>query len=148
MQYLRLIGSFAGLFTWLQLVFWLRLFDSTAMYVSLIIRTIKDIFYFIIVMLLIMAGFSTAFYMFQINRMYRDTDEDGLLYPTEPGENVAVKSTIYQYYMMLGDFENINLDSDSLNMEICITIFFIMSTFLVQVTILNMLIAIMARTFD
>ena len=118
------------------------------MYVSLIIRTIKDIFHFMIVMLFIMFGFSTAFYMFQMNRMYRGSDEDGLLYPTESGENVAAKSMVYQYYMMLGDFENINLDSEGIYLEITITLFFVLSTFLVQVTILNMLIAIMARTFD
>ena len=101
-----------------------------------------------IVMLFIMFGFSTAFYMFQMNRMYRGSDEDGLLYPTESGENVAAKSMVYQYYMMLGDFENINLDSEGIYLEITITLFFVLSTFLVQVTILNMLIAIMARTFD
>ena len=60
---MRTIGSFAGLFTWLQLTFWLRLFDSTALYVSLIVRTIEDISYFMIVMLLIMCGFATAFHM-------------------------------------------------------------------------------------
>ena len=83
-------------------------------------------------MFLIMCGFSTAFYMFQINRMYRDIDEDGLLYPTAPGENVAVKSIVYQYYAMLGDFSNINLDeSENLYMEIIVTIFFVLATLLV-----------------
>ena len=67
---LRILGSCAGLLTWLQLVFWLRLFDSTAMYVSLIIRTAKDISYFMIVLLLIMCGFTTAFYLLQMNRVY------------------------------------------------------------------------------
>jgi len=82
------VGSCAGLFTWFQLVFWLRLFDSTAMYVSLIIRTIKDISYFMIVMVLIMCGFATAFYMLQMNRVYKGMEEEDLLYPINLGESV------------------------------------------------------------
>ena len=50
--------------------------------------------------------------------------------------------------MMLGDFENINLDSELFSQEALATIFFILTTFLVQVTILNMLIAIMSKTFE
>mmetsp|Transcript_2831 Transcript_2831/g.3863 ORF Transcript_2831/g.3863 Transcript_2831/m.3863 type:complete len:135 (-) Transcript_2831:423-827(-) len=55
---------------------------------------------------------------------------------------------IFQYYMMLGDFENINLDDENVVQEVLATVFFILTTFLVQVTILNMLIAIMTRTFE
>lgn len=145
---LRVIGSCAALCNWIQLVFWMRLFDSTAMYVSLIIRTIKDISYFMIVMMLIIFGFATAFYLLQMNRVYQEYEEDDLLYPISIGEHVGAKSLKLQYYMMLGDFENINLDSEILSQEALATIFFILTTFLVQVTILNMLIAIMSKTFE
>ena len=89
---LRIIGSCAALCNWIQLVFWMRLFDSTAMYVSLIIRTIKDISYFMIVMMLIIFGFATAFYLLQMNRVYQDYEEDDLLYPISIGEHVGAKS--------------------------------------------------------
>jgi len=146
---LRLIGSIASLFLWLQGVFWLRLFDSTAMYVSLLIRTIRDISYFMIVMLMIMGGFGTAFLILQYNRIYQNPEEEGLLFPHAKGELLLSSAMISQYFMMLGDFGGLNLnDSNSVADRALVTIFFIMTTFIVQVTILNMLIAIMSETFS
>ncbi len=48
---------------------------------------------------------------------------------------------------MLGDFEGINLSDESSAVQILVTVYFILTTFLVQITILNMLIAIMGDTF-
>jgi len=59
----RIIGSLTGLMLWIQIIFWLRLFDSTAKYVALLLRTIKDISYFMIVMAMLMFGFATAFFI-------------------------------------------------------------------------------------
>ncbi len=70
------------------MLFWLRLFDYTAKYVALLLRTIEDISYFMIVMGVIMCGFCTAFYILQYNRLYRDADEESLLYPLNKGDSI------------------------------------------------------------
>lgn len=83
---LRFIGAIAGLFLWFQILFWLRLFDNTAQYVSLVLRTIAAIFNFIIVMLMIMFAFSTLMYLANLNRIYRGATEDDLLFAYNPGD--------------------------------------------------------------
>lgn len=49
---------------------------------------------------------------------------------------------------MLGDFGNMNMHDESILSEFMVTSGFVLATFLVQITILNMLIAIMGQTFS
>lgn len=57
-------------------------------------------------------------------------------------------SFINQYFIVLGDFSGMNLnDSTSEEGEILTTICFSATAFLSQITILNMLVAIMGETF-
>ena len=53
-----------------------------------------------------------------------------------------------QYFMMLGDFGNLNLDEDGNMGELLAFLFFFFSTFIIQITIFNMLIAIMGEAFS
>ena len=43
MYWVRILASVACVLMWFQLFFWMRLFDSTAQYVDLVIETIIDI---------------------------------------------------------------------------------------------------------
>ena len=144
----RIIGSLTGLMLWIQIIFWLRLFDSTAKYVALLLRTIKDISYFMIVMAMLMFGFATAFFILQYSRVYNESDADSLLFPMNKGDSIMGAAFVNQYLMMLGDFEGVNLSDESSSVQVLVTIYFIFTTFLVQITILNMLIAIMGQTFS
>ena len=108
----RIIGSLTGLMLWIQIIFWLRLFDSTAKYVALLLRTIKDISYFMIVMAMLMFGFATAFFILQYSRVYNESDEDSLLFPMTKGDSIMGAAFVNQYYMMLGDFEGVNLSDE------------------------------------
>ena len=55
-----------------------------------------------------------------------------------------------QYMLSLGEFGDLtNIDSENLTLETwVIMIFFLMATFFTQITMLNMLIAIMSDSFD
>ena len=77
---MRLVGAVAGMMLWMQILFWLRLFDSTAQYVSLVLRTVSAIFSFMVVLLMFMCAFGTAMYLLQVNRIYDGYEEDKLLY--------------------------------------------------------------------
>ena len=45
------------------IVDWLRLFDNTSFYVTLILRTFIDILYFLLIMLILLFYFGIAMYM-------------------------------------------------------------------------------------
>ena len=57
-----------------------------------------------------------------------------------------IDSTLNQYLLMLGEFDLDGFENHA-NLTICYMIF-ILSTFITQITFLNMLIAIMGDTFD
>ena len=79
---------------------WLRLFDTTSFYVTLISKTIIDIgsIGFIIFIILVYCG--CAMYMLQQNSEYGE--EDSVVLPTF--ENFLYDSFLNQYLLMLGEF--------------------------------------------
>ena len=91
---LRFLGSIAGLFLWLQIIFWLRLFDNTAQYVSMVLRTISGIFNFMVVMLMIILAFGTLLYLAQVNRIYEGATEDDLVFAYNPGDYLFYQSIV------------------------------------------------------
>ena len=106
---LRLFGSVASLLLWIQIIFWLRLFDGTAQYVSLVMRTINAITSFMIVLAMMLFAFGTSLYILNINRIYRGQGEDDLVFPFAQGDNIFLTSLLAQYSIALGDF-NVSLD--------------------------------------
>jgi len=59
----RLVASLGLVFIWFQLFFWLRIFESLAHYVDLILETAADIKYFMIVLGVFGLSFLSGFYM-------------------------------------------------------------------------------------
>ena len=121
---------------------WLRLFDNTSFYVTLITKTISDILYigFIIVIILVYIGL--AMYMLELNA--EKGDDSAIIQPIF--EQFLVDSIINQYLLMLGEF---HMDGFKFHANAALLyIFFISTTFISQITFLNMLIAIMSDTFE
>ena len=121
---------------------WLRLFDNTSFYVTLILKTIRDIGYIAIIIVIILVYIGSAMYMLQLNVV--GGEEAAIITPIF--NSFVVDSMINQYLLMLGEF---NLDGFSMHMNtaVCYALF-ILSTVITQITFLNMLIAIMGDTFD
>ena len=69
MYWLRIIASVASVLMWVQMFFWLRLFDSMAQYVDLIIETVIDISELLKLLTLLVLMLSSDFYLVQVNRM-------------------------------------------------------------------------------
>ena len=117
-------------------------FDSTTFYVALIAETITDVRSFGIIMLLFLIYSGAAMYMLQLNA---ELTEDGtIIQPVF--EHFIVDSTLNQYLLMLGEFQIDGFESN-INRNICYIIF-ILSTIFSNITLLNMLIALMGDTFD
>ena len=141
------IGFFA---MYLQLFFWLRISSSHAEYVDLIISTLKDIQYFMIVLVIFMFMFFTGFYMIQLNR----TEKPYIISETKD----VLYNLLRMYHMVLGDFGSVALvrvtdveddsyDAALISLENTLSVlYFIGATMITQITILNMLIAIMGVT--
>lgn len=103
--------------------------------------TIIDIRYIGLIIFIILIYIGSAMYMLQLN--VRLGGESNII---QPIFNLSiVDSTLNQYLLMLGDF---NMDGFRYhaNLAICYLIF-LFSTFITQITFLNMLIAIMGDTF-
>ena len=117
-------------------------FDSTTFYVALIAETLADVKAFSVIMLVLLVYFGSAMYMLQLNALL---NEESVI--VQPIFNQSlVDSTLNQYMLMLGEFHMDGFEIN-LNKAICYGVF-IGSTFLSQITLLNMLIAIMGDTYD
>ena len=87
--------------------------------------------------------------------MYPLLDEP--IYPYEESFGSMFQASLYnQYYLLLGDFSNMNMIMNTDGREgegwlylenMLVVLYFLGSTFFTQIVILNMLIAIMGSTF-
>ena len=68
LKLVRLIAALGLCFLYIQFFFWLRISDSLAQYVDLILATYQDMKLFISFLFLFIVMFSTAFFMIELNR--------------------------------------------------------------------------------
>lgn len=66
-EVLRVMAAFGSCFTLLKLFDWLRLFEETAFYVLLVQETIKDIKYFILLLITTLMMFGVPLLMLDAN---------------------------------------------------------------------------------
>ena len=121
---------------------WLRLFDVTSFYVTLITRTVYDIAYFGLILCVMILFIGSATYMLQLNA--DESEEASIIAPYF--DNFIVDSILNQYLLILGEFHMDGFETH-IHPALCFTFFFV-TTFIMQITFLNMLIAIMGDTFD
>ena len=62
---IRTLGGCVLFLLWIKMFYWLRLFNTTAYFIKLILKTISDLRHFIILIVIIMTAFITMFYVFQ-----------------------------------------------------------------------------------
>ena len=122
---------------------WLRLFDNTSFYVTLILRTFTDILYFLLIILILLIYIGNAMYMLHLSAD-PDVDDSGIIDPVFG--NLLVDSTLNQFNLMIGEYKTEGYINHA-NPELCYALF-IMTVIISQITFLNMLIAIMSDTFE
>lgn len=134
------LASISVICLYLELFYWLRLFDSLAYYVRMVSETIKDISYFII--LLVLCIFTFAHAVFVLNSTSKQDDQElyGSAFGFKPADVI-----VNQYLIGLGEFGTDNYENSP--NRAMIWVYFILATFLTQLTFLNMLIAIMGDTY-
>ena len=141
LQYMVVISSWVTFLMMFKVLLWMRMFDKTSFYIQLILQTLKDITAFLL--LLVISLFILGLPMLMLN-MNRVNDEDGLVVD-EPFEKRYLNMLVNQYLLALGEFSMDGFEGQP--QEACCYILFIMATFFTQLTMLNMLIAIMGDTY-
>lgn len=116
---------------------WLRLFDETAFYVSLVLQTLFDVGYFGVIFFLVLAYFGIALYMTQLN-----AGEENLTVNAVFG-NFFIDSLLNEYLLILGEFYMDGFEKE----PAILYLLFVATTFISQIVFFNMLIAIMGDTF-
>jgi len=53
---------------WANAVYWLRVFTSTIIYIRLVIQTVKEMIYFLLIFFLIVTMFGNVIYILNSNR--------------------------------------------------------------------------------
>lgn len=152
-SYIRSIASIAVILMYFKLFYWMRLFGSTSYFIRMIIDTFVDIQWFVLLFFMILFTFGNAIYILNYNRtptpeemanLPEDYEPPMLIVEHFPGAAI-VNIFINQYLLALGEFEGKdNFDEED---SAAVWIFFLLATFITQITFLNMLIAIMGDTY-
>ena len=134
------MAAFATFSMFVKVLDWMRLFDQTSFYIRLIKKTGKDIAAFLGLLFISLMMFGIPLIMLNNSR----TDELALV--DQKFSFWIPNMLINQYLLALGEFNLDNFESGSQS-SLCY-IFFTAATLFTQVTMLNMLVAIMGDTFD
>ena len=136
---LATMSAFATFSMFVKVLDWMRLFDQTSFYILLIKQTVRDISAFFLLLIISLLMFGIPMIMLNISR----TEELALV--DQKFSNWIPNMLINQYLLALGEFNLDNFESGS-QAGLCY-LFFVFATLFTQVTMLNMLIAIMGDTF-
>ena len=139
--------------TWFKIFYFLKLFESTAFFINLLYNTFMDKNFraFLIMTALMLATFANILYVLNTERGDKMKYSDGLylhndnIYNSELKDQSFLNAVIYSFKLSLGDFSTTGYRG---NNQGSTWLVFVLATFLLQITFLNMIIAIMANTFE
>ena len=133
--------SFISLLMWMKMGYFLRLFQRFAYLINMILRVIKDMVSFLVVMAIGLAAFTEGFMI---------VSDSITLDSSKPGEVGFAGSTVhaifYVYRMALGDFDFGDFEGEALTMYYLWFLFFLCTMFN-MIIMLNLLIAIISESF-
>jgi hypothetical protein len=142
---IRAIGAVGCFVMWVKVFYWMRLFKSTAPFVTLIMTTLADIKVFMIMLIIIILAFANFYYILNLNAIADKATKDKP-YVGDYGFNGVTNALINAYFTSLGEFDFDNLGEHGANRYLA-WIGFLMASFIMLIVFMNMLIAIMGDTF-
>ena len=81
---------------WIRLLYWLAIFENTSYFVILIKQTVKDIVYFMIILLLILVALANIISLLDYN------NKKGHTIIKSYSDNGVIDSFLYIWLLMLG----------------------------------------------
>ncbi|CDW76983.1 wd-40 repeat protein [Stylonychia lemnae] len=139
----RPLVSVAVFLMWIKLFYFMRLFQPTASFIRMIVQIFLDMSTFLLFLVIALVGFGNTFYILAVNLVESNKTEEET--PELFTGNFGL-AMIYAYRAGLGDFATDQYASSK--EEWLLWIFFLLITILIQIVMLNLLIAIMGDTFD
>lgn len=140
---LKAFGCFLG---WIKMFYWMRLFDATAFYLNLIITTIADCGKFLIMVFLTIMAFANFFLV--INYDTHKTSYENAFVSDMTG-SAFFNAFVTSYFFCLGSFNYLDFTAGGVGAQSMIVwVMFLLGTFMNMIIFMNMLIAIMAKTFN
>lgn len=140
LKFQREIASISMFLLWVKFFYFLRIFSPTSAFIRMITEIIKDMGVFSAIYLLAVFAFANAYFLLDGGVNAEILEKDRI------AGGVWWETILYVYMTGLGEF---GTDSYNNNQHYsAFWIYFILCTILVQLIFLNMLIAIMADTFD
>lgn len=142
MSSLRGLAAIASCLILSKVFYWLRLFKKRAFYILLLERTFDDSRQFISLIFISLLMFGVPMLILNQNRY---TSEDSIIQNDINWWFFDI--LINQYLLALGEFTSLEAFGKGDQTGLCF-FFFFCATFITQITMFNMLIAIMGDTFD
>jgi hypothetical protein len=141
---IRILGGFSCFLLWIKVFYWMRLFKSTAYFVTLIISTIADLKLFTAMCFIILVAYANLLYC-----IGKNVNDETAGYVAQYTGLPVVDAIIATYFIAMGEFgyDAYNQEGDKWYDKLVIWFIFITGTILLLVVFMNMLIAIMGDTF-
>ena len=117
---------------------------------NLLNNTIKDIIPFMLMISILIAGFSNILFILNL------VDESASEEEQQQQKSVIAQmfsydfanAFVHMYNLAIGDYDTDNFENKGITIKLFLWIVFFLATFMLQVVFMNMLIAIMGNTFD
>ena len=130
---------------WYQVFWWMKFFESLAAFIHLFYGTIQGLKVFFFITSLLIGLYSNLFYI--IDKIDQNGNmEDHFIY-TRYFKTDSLNAFIYMYKILLGQVEVDEFIGTDDFTKTTLWITFITATFLLQITLMNMIIAIMGAKF-
>lgn len=145
------ICSVLTLFNWLRIFDMMQLFNNTAVYVRLLIQTISNVTYFLIIYAILIACFGNVVAIIELYDYNQSLDPPTADYQyvslfENAFDSIVLNSFINQYLLGLGEFSNDYFESN--NSYVFLWIYFLLATLFTQIIFFNMIISIMGTSFE
>jgi len=127
--------AFAVILMWMKLFYFGRIFLKTATTVTMVIEITKDMKYFMIFLLIAIAGYGNCYLILSRNYIGEESFSGG----------TYLLSFIYAYRQAMGEF---NTDGFVNTDKYYLYALWFMNVIMTLIVLLNLLIAIMSDTFD
>ena len=152
-EYLKICAVSAVGFVWYKVFYWMRLFKNPAFFMNLLKRTLGDIVPFLLMISILIMMFSNIMYILNRVDLSDSNEEQKTVKPVYaqifgPGAIADfINAIMHMYILAVGDYDTDAFDGKGDINKIFLWITFVGATFMIQVTFMNMLIAIMSNTF-
>ena len=150
---IRSLYAYTAIVMWLRFLYFFRIIKATNFYIKMITEVIKDMGQFFFILSIAMIAFGHTFYIYFKNHnvvssvMVINDDGSETIIRTQDSvsefDNLAY-AMLYSYLLSIGEF---GTDNFAIFGETAAWFFFILSTLIVLIVMLNLLISIVSETF-